>query len=131
MIPLHVWLNAESGWSGAEVQASVDEAPQILLIKYSNEYLCLASFYKGFGGSGWVLLIKIWKPGIPFPLKELTCNYVAFEKGNQVIKRVKFTSKDDMIDNPDIFHIEHPVLFGSHGHQDPGSKSYPILGVSH
>lgn len=74
---------------------------------------------------------KDLKTGIPFPLKELACDYIAFEKGNQVIKRVKFTSKDNMIDNPDIFHIEHPMLFGSHGHQDPGSKSYPILGVSH
>lgn len=35
-----------------------------------------------------------------------------------------------MIDNPDIFQIEHSVLFGSHGHQNPGSKSYSILGVS-
>ena len=74
---------------------------------------------------------KELKTGIPFPLKEFTCNYVAFKKGNQVIKRVKFTIKDDMIDNPDIFHIEHPVLFGSQGHQDSGSKSSPILGVSH
>lgn len=56
---------------------------------------------------------KDLKTGIPFPLKELACNYVAFEKGNQVIKRVKFTSKDDMIDNPDIFQIEHSVLLGA------------------
>ena len=73
---------------------------------------------------------KDLKTGIPFPLKELACNYVAFEKGNQVIKRVKFASKDDMIDNPDIFQIEHSVLFGSQGHQDPGSKSSSILGAS-
>ena len=52
VISLHICLNAESGWSGAEVQASVDEAPQIQLIKYSNNYLYLASFYKGFGDSG-------------------------------------------------------------------------------
>ena len=38
-----LWLNAESGWSGAEVQASVDEAPQIQLIKYSSNYALLLS----------------------------------------------------------------------------------------
>lgn len=55
---------------------------------------------------------------------ELACNYVAFEKGNQVIKRVKFTSKDaDMIDNPDIFQIEHSVLFGSQDRKTLGARA--------
>lgn len=50
--------------------------------------------------------------------------------GINIIKRVEFTDKNNMIDNPDIFHSEHSMWFWGHESQGPGSKSSSISGAS-
>ena len=56
-----------------------------------------------------IITNKVLETSTTFPQNERTYNYFAFEKGSHGIKRLKFTSKDNMIDDRDIFHIEYSV----------------------